>query len=283
METDQRVLPKPPLLFRALPRRGLSQTMGFLARLWAPIIVWPILVVYSLYYGVIFREMERPLWRYIRFVDFFTRRLKPGLRPQPEDPMAISSPADGKVHHAGTIEKGTLLQVKGFRYDVADLLGSEEDARPFESGTYSVIYLAPGDYHRYHWPFDVHVKRVRHVPGDLWPVNEKALASVPRLFARNERLVLLGETNGKSFAFVPVGALNVGSMRLYFHDVRTNHRKLKDVRQWDVDVNAKRGDECGCFELGSTIVLLLEDGAGALNPLESRTVLRVGEPIGTLD
>ncbi len=282
MATEQPTLPNPPLLFRILPRRGLSQTMGFLARLYVPILLWPVLLVYSWIYGVKFKEMDRPLWRYIRFVDFFTRRLKPGLRPQPDDPKAISSPADGKVHHAGTIERATLLQVKGFRYDVADLLGSDDDAKPFRRGTYSVIYLAPGDYHRYHWPFDVTVKRVRHIPGDLWPVNERALATVPRLFARNERLVVLGETNGKAFAFVPVGALNVGSMRLFFHDVRTNHRKLKDVRAWDLDVTARRGDECGCFELGSTIVLLLEEGAGSLDALEPRTVLQVGESIGTL-
>jgi phosphatidylserine decarboxylase len=269
---------------RWLPRRGLSRTVGWLARRRAPrFVLDPILRWYSGHYGVNELEMKAPLESYATFVEFFTRPLRDGVRPHDPDPLAITSCADGRVQRAGRIEAGTLLQVKGLTYTVEALLGDAPDAVPFHEGACHVAYLSPGDYHRYHWPWSGRVEKVRHIPGELWPVNETAVHSVRSLFAENERVVVLGTTDtGHRFAYIPVGALNVGSIRLSFHDVTTNHARADAPETWDVDVAFARGDECGWFELGSTIVLLLEASAGTFDPLQPGRALKVGERIGAL-
>lgn len=277
--------PRPPAFVRAMPRRLISRLMGQVGRLQAPpFLMQPILRIYSRHFGVNFDEMAHPLSTYRCFLDFFTRPLKPGARPMDPDPAVICSPADGTVQNAGDITAGMVLQVKGLEYSVAELLGSAEDAAPFDGGTFLTAYLSPGDYHRYHWPFAGTVTTVRHLPGDLWPVNEGAVHGVPRLFARNERVAVLGRTtSGHAFAYVPVGALNVGSIRLSFHDVRTNRMRAAAPQSWDLpDMPFERGDECGFFEFGSSIVLLLERDAGTYDELMPDTTLRVGRRIGQL-
>ena len=271
-----------PLWLRWMPRRLLSRTLGFLGRRrWGPLgqvfLRW-----YCKRYGANTDEAARPLREYRTFQDFFTRELRAGARPMPPDRTVITSPADGRTYTTGTLDDGTLLQAKGVPYPLAALLGSAEDAAPLQGGTYHVIYLAPGDYHRFHWPFDGTAHRVRHIAGDLWPVNDRAVQGVPNLFVRNERVVVLGKTRASTpFAFVPVGALNVGSIGLSFHPVRTNRAFDRgNVRTWEVAVDGARGDPFGWFGFGSSIVLVLGPGRQSLTPIARDTVLRVGQPIG---
>lgn len=273
------------LLVRLLPRRALSRTMGWLAQRRAPsFLLRPILALYTKGFGADLSEAARPLAAYATFNDFFTRELKDGLRPVDPSPDALVSPVDGRVYASGAVDAGTILQAKGVPYRVADLLGSEEDASRFDGGTFLTCYLSPRDYHRIHWPFDGTVDRARHLPGDLWPVNDRALAGVPRLFARNERVAILGRlATGGDVALVPVGALNVGSIRLAFHDLRTNRigRKTPVTHALDPAVPARRGGEAARFAFGSAVVLLVSRSAGRLDPLEPGTVVRVGRRIGT--
>jgi phosphatidylserine decarboxylase len=274
-----------PAFVRAMPRRALSRLVGAAVRSPLPRgVLVPLLRAYSWAYGADLTEAATPVESYPTFLDFFVRRLREGARPQDPDPSVIGSPADGKVHATSLVVKGATIQAKGISYTVADLLASPEDAEEFEGATATIVYLAPGDYHRFHWPFDGRIDRVRHVPGDLWPVHPGALAGVPRLFVRNERLPCLGRTaNGGRFAFVPVGALNVGSIRLAFHGVRTNRgASAHSIRTFSLDVRGRRGDELGWFEMGSAIVLLLSPEAGVLAPLDPGTRVRVGAPIGRL-
>ncbi len=273
-----------PLWMRLIPKRFMSRTLGLFGRMWMPgFLLRPQLRLYARYFGANLDEMAEPLTAYKNFLGFFTRPLKEGLRPQSDDPLVIGSPADGRVYRAGTVDGDTILQAKGVPYSVAELLGSAEDAKRFDGGTYLVIYLAPGDYHRFHWPLDGAIESVRHLPGDLWPVNDAAVTSVRGLFARNERIATVGTTtNGGSLAYTPVGALNVGSIRLSFHDVRTRGWTRGKRREWSIAQEGKRGDEFGWFEFGSSIVLLLSKDAGALDAIEPETVVRVGTPIGRL-
>ena len=280
---------KPPLIVRMLPRRGLSRLTGWFARRRVPgFLLRPMLRVYAKRYGAKLEEAARPLEDFHSFTDFFTRTLKDGVRPMPEDPRAIACPCDGTAAMSGPVEDGTLLQVKGHAYALADLLGDADEAAAFEGGSFAVLYLAPGDYHRYHWPFGGTLDTVRHVRGDLWPVNERAVESVERLFAVNERVVCLGHvrasdgSEGGRFAYVPVGALNVGSIKLAFHDLRTNRTGKVAAQRWPVAVDAERGAEFGTFELGSTIVLVLAPQAGTLTPPAPGSTVRVGETIGSL-
>jgi len=272
-------------LVRALPRRAVSRAMGWLAELPvpAPLLV-PVLNAYVKAFGADLSEAARPLRGYASFNDFFTRELRDGLRPIDLAPTSLVSPVDGRVYASGDVDEGTILQAKGVPYRVADLLGDDGDAARFDGGTFVTCYLAPRDYHRIHWPFDGTVDRIRHLPGDLWPVNDRALAGVPRLFARNERVAILGRlTGGGDVALVPVGALNVGSIRLAFHQLRTNRGGSDAPRaaSFHPPVAARRGAEAARFAFGSAVVLLVARSAGRLDPLPSGAVVRYGCRIGT--
>jgi phosphatidylserine decarboxylase len=273
---------RPRLLLRLLPRRAVSRWAGRLARVrWPGFLLRPVLRWYARRYGVRLEEARLPLAAYPTFAAFFTRDLADGLRPMPSEEDAIACPCDGRVAMAGTIEDGTLLQVKGRTYALADLLEDAEAAAALDGGTYLVLYLAPGDYHGFHWPFDGRVRRVRHVPGDLWSVDERGMRTVHGVLVRNERVVTLGETRGGgAFAYVPVGAINVGSIRLAFHDVRTNRGRTAGA--WEVDAAGVRGERFGGFELGSTLVLALAPQAGRLAAPAPGTPVRLGEAVGAL-
>jgi phosphatidylserine decarboxylase len=272
-------------LVRALPRRLVSRTLGAAAGMRVPgFVLRPALSLYCRHFDVDLSESERPLSDYATFNDFFTRALKPGARPLDADPAALLSPVDGRVHASGPIEQGAILQAKGVPYRLEDLLGSADDARLFDGGTFATLYLSPRDYHRIHHPADGELLRVRPLPGDLWPVNDEAVSRVPRLFARNERVACVGRfASGAPYAMVPVGALNVGSIRLTFVPLRTNRSILsRDVVAFDPPLSVRRGEEFGRFEFGSAVVLLLSKAAGEVFPLESRSPVRLGRPIGRL-
>ena len=274
--------PRLPWAVRAMPRRAVSRLMGGLGRLPLPSpLLGPVLRAYARAYGANLDEMERPLASYRSFLDFFTRRLRAGARPGPQDPAAIAAPADGKVHAAGKVEAGTLLQAKGITYTLGELVGGR---CPVARGTSFTTYLAPGDYHRFHWPFDATLEEVRHIPGDLWPVHPGAVASVPGLFARNERAVLLGRTaSGGSFVVAAVGALNVGSIRLAQVTIRTNQGTPATMRVVArPHTVVRRGEEMGYFEFGSALVMVLDEAAGRFDALPTGTPLRVGQVIGHL-
>jgi phosphatidylserine decarboxylase len=269
---------------RLLPRRAVSRGVGALARIPLPApVLAPVLWTYARAFGADLGEAARPLCAYGSFLDFFTRRLRAGARPQPDDPRAVASPADGHVHAAGRVEQGLLLQAKGVTYALADLLLSRADAAALEGGTYLTIHLAPGDYHRFHWPLDGRFTRALHVAGDLWPVHPRALAARPGLLAENERVVLWGEAaGGGAFALVAVGALNVGSIRIDGLRLATSRGGSGRRALGLLGLRGARGAELGFFEMGSCLVLLLAADAGRLDELPAGQALRVGQAVGRL-
>lgn len=194
----------------------------------------------------------------------FTRQLL-YAREITKDPNAFISPADAYVTAEGCVEDARALQIKGFDYDVRELLTNrfEPDAvAPVERGNYINFYLSPKDYHRYHVPIDMKVLRAVHVPGALYPVNFTWLKKVPSLFVKNERVILecVDNTN-RLFFMVLVGALNVGKMTLSFDDRIETNSDVKELRIYDYDnITLKRGEELGMFMMGSTIVMLFEKG-----------------------
>jgi phosphatidylserine decarboxylase len=194
----------------------------------------------------------------------FTRKLIYN-RDITSDPNAFISPADSFVTAEGNVRDAQALQIKGFSYSVKELLTDnfEEDVvAPVENGKFINFYLSPKDYHRYHVPIDMKVLRVVHVPGLLYPVNFKYLRKVPQLFVKNERVILECVDNANQLFFIVlVGALNVGKMTLSFDDRIQTNVENSEVKVYDYDnVTLKRGDELGMFMMGSTIVLLFEEG-----------------------
>lgn len=211
-------------------------------------------------YGVDLSEYEIPEGGWPSFDAFFTRPLRPGLRPVDPDPAVVVSPADGRLEDAGPIDRGATLRVKGTLYDVAELLGDADRARRYDGGTFAVVYLAPPDYHRVHAAVSGPVTGIRHVPGTLYPVNAIGTEHIPRLFARNERVVVhqRSEVHG-DVATILVGAIGVGRIGLSFEEVLTNTGAEGGVRTYPNGAAPEldRGDELGMFHLGSTVIVFL--------------------------
>lgn len=192
----------------------------------------------------------------------FTRELKIKREIKTNEDDFIS-PCDAFISECGKIEDEKALQIKGFEYKVRNLLGDyilKPEKKRLIDGEYLNFYLSPKDYHRYHVPIDMRVKKAIHIPGKLYPVNLKWLNKIPELFVENERVVLECYTKeDKLFYMVFVGALNVGKMQFTFDKkIQTNVKSGTEQLYMYNDIRLKKGDELGRFEMGSTIVMFFE-------------------------
>lgn len=209
-------------------------------------------------YGVDLSEYDVPEAGWESFDAFFTRPIREGARPVDPDVRLAVCPADGRLEDAGPIDRGATLRVKGKLYDVGELLGEPADAARFDGGTFGVVYLAPPDYHRVHAPVAGRVSLVRHVPGTLFPVNLIGTEHIPRLFARNERVVVYQESEVHgTVATILVGAIGVGRIGVSFDDILTNTGVEKGTRTYGNGSapRLERGAELGMFHLGSTVIV----------------------------
>jgi phosphatidylserine decarboxylase len=217
-------------------------------------------------YGIKADEAEKPLGDYRTLNEFFTRRLKPGSRAVDDAADSLVSPVDALVTGAGYIEKGTLLNVKGQNYTVEELLAGSPRTANYMSGFYLVLYLSPTDYHRIHVPVTGHVVEREHIPGKVYPVNDFGLRHMRRVLSRNERLITYMSNASGEVAVIKVGAMNVSSIRYIV--------PMKD--------DLERGEELACFEFGSTVVLLMEDGSfEPRSDMMPGVKVRMGERLGT--
>lgn len=211
---------------------------------------------------------------------FFTRELAPGTRPVDAESDSIVSPCDGVISECGRIEKGQLIQAKGFSYKCGELLGDDEAASHFEGGLFMTIYLAPYDYHRVHMPIAATVTGHRHMPGALFSVNQTTAAAVPRLFARNERRVFMLTDDSHTSAMVMVGALNVGSISTVWDDTLQAGSLTQPSSLPLPRAPFAKGATLGWFNMGSTVIVLLPPAyAEWLADRRRGDVLRMGETI----
>ncbi len=226
---------------------------------------------------------------YPTFNAFFTRALRPGARPLPAALRAIACPCDGTVSECGTIDGDELLQArleaKNHTYTLEELLGSDPRARDFVGGEFATIYLAPYNYHRVHMPLDGRLTAVTYVPGRLFSVNRATAERVPKLFARNERVICRFDTAAGPVALVFVGALNVGSIGIEgLGDLTPVRRRIE--RRFTVPAPAPmfvRGAELGRFNMGSTVILLLPRGRCRWGSgFQPGATVRMGATIGEL-
>ena len=271
------------LLLSVLPKHAMSRGAGWLASLTVPV-GWRSTVYrgYCRLFGANPEEAALPLDQYSSINAFFTRALKPGLRPLA--PNAIVSPVDAAVGAYGLVDDDTLVQAKGRTYSLAALLGDRDLARMFKGGTYTTLYLSPKDYHRIHVPMGGRVTAATYIPGELWPVNVAAVTHVPDLFAVNERIVVTLEgEHGGCMAIVPVGATMVGMTRLAFDDLHTNARRGEVQRRtYAPPIALQAGEQLGHFEFGSTVVLVCSRDAGRIEPLRVGESVTMGQRIGAL-
>ena len=241
---------------------ALSRLTGRLADLRLPRpLLRALIAAYARAYRVDLTEAAQAPSEFATFNAFFTRRLRSGARPLDPRADALLSPCDARLQSRGRVpDSGRIEQVKGRDYALSALLGSDEDARVFRSGTHATLYLSPAMYHRVHVPADGRIVAWRHVPGRLFPVNGPAVRQVDGLFAVNERVIVrLDSERFGALALVLVGAANVGRISLTFDDLRTNTGTPARSLRLDPPLAVRRGDELGAFNLGSTVVLLAED------------------------
>jgi len=223
---------------------------------------------------------------YPSFNAFFTRALRSDARPIDGAAEAVCCPADGEVSEAGAVTDGRLVQAKGWDYTLLELLGG--DARltaEFDGGSYATIYLSPRDYHRVHMPFSGRLRRTVHVPGRLYSVNHLTTGTLPRLFARNERVISVFDTSAGPMAVILVGATLVGSIDTVWAGTVTPARRRAIV--WDqvppAPVALDRGAEMGRFNMGSTVILLFaRDRVRWSDGLRPGLAVRMGERIGSI-
>jgi phosphatidylserine decarboxylase len=247
------------ILQHLLPKHGLSALMHKLARCKTSWVKNAIIKTIIKQFGVNMSEAVEPdPEAYETFNAFFTRELRDDVRPMERGKKTISCPVDGEISQIGTIENGELFQAKGKSFNLAALLGNDSLSSEFEDGSYTTIYLSPKDYHRIHFPIGGSLKRMVHVPGELFSVNQTTVASVDELFARNERVIAFFDTPAGPMAMVMVGAIFVSSIETVWYGEVTPPRH-NQVRSWnynDKKLKYKKNDEMGRFNMGSTIVLL---------------------------
>jgi phosphatidylserine decarboxylase len=246
------------LLQYLLPKTAVTALAGRFASAEAGALTTSVIRWFVRQYGVNMAEAAEPdITRYRTFNSFFTRALKPGARVLAAADLIC--PVDGAMSQLGAIAGDQIFQAKGHLYSTTALVGGDPAlAAQFADGQFATIYLSPKDYHRIHMPSDGRLRRMLHVPGDLFSVNPATARGVPGLFARNERVVCVFEGARGPFVMVLVGATIVGSMATVWHGT-VNLPRHNTIREWtyaDGDVSLKQGDEMGRFLLGSTVVLL---------------------------
>jgi phosphatidylserine decarboxylase len=272
-------------LLRLLPKNTLSRAVGAACRASAPRpVVRAAIRAFARKYGVDASEAERPIEDYPTFTEFFTRRLKAGVRPIAPGELLPVSPVDGTVGELGDIVDSRLYQAKGKHYTLAELIGgpsAEEDAREFAGGSFCTIYLAPCNYHRIHAPLGGSIKGYVNMPGQLWPVNPLGLRNVEKLFCVNERLTTFLSTVRGPCGVVAVGATNVGRIRALYDDVVTNARRTRQPARkiYEQPIRIGKGDELAVFEMGSTVVVLFAPGVKLASGLRPGASIRLGEPL----
>ncbi|GAA0274414.1 archaetidylserine decarboxylase [Alteraurantiacibacter aestuarii] len=249
------------LLTNCIPRHAATRFMGWFSKREHPLVRLPSIALWQLFCDVDLTHAEKA--RFSSLHDAFTRRLKPGARAFVDDPAVLASPCDAIVGATGTVTAGQAHQIKGFDYELAELLGDAALASEFEGGQFVTLRLTAGMYHRFHAPADLVVEQVRYISGDTWNVNPVALKRVERLYCRNERapisVRLAGRLAGPLAAgdrllLVPVAAILVASIRLPFLDpIRNVRDSVAGV--WQGAFAFSRGQEMGWFEHGSTIVV----------------------------
>jgi phosphatidylserine decarboxylase len=279
-------------LQRLLPHHGLSRFAGWMAN--SRRLSQMLIRGFNAAYDVDLSEAVRSSrTEYKSFNDFFTRELKPDARPLDAPSGIAISPADGAISQIGDITDGQLLQAKGHRYSLEDLLGEADRLggavlpgersleTGFEGGTFATIYLAPQDYHRVHLPVAGRLLKSRSIPGALYSVNGVTEAHIDGLFARNERLVCFFDSDFGTLAVILVGAMLVASIETVWGSPTSPYRQLETSLH--KDQSFQRGAEIGRFLLGSTVIVCMQAGrASPIDGLGHGSIVRMGQPLFTL-
>lgn len=271
-------------LQRLVPQHGLSRLTAHLAEAKSPWLKNMLIKGFIKKFDIDLSEARyQSLESYNCFNEFFTRQLKPELRPVDPNPKSMVSPADGTVSQIGAIHEGRVIQAKGKNFSTTELLGSADDASFFNDGRFTTIYLSPKDYHRVHMPINGALLHTRYIPGDLFSVNNNTAAHIPNLFARNERLVCLFETDFGKVAVIMVGAMLVAGIGTVWQPSYLPNPGAIEETFFNEDEapTLAKGEELGHFNFGSTVILLFEaDCMNWLSSINNGDNIQMGQSMG---
>ncbi|MFC2995993.1 archaetidylserine decarboxylase [Acinetobacter sichuanensis] len=273
---------KKQLFIRAqnlVPQQQLSRVVGKVAASENLIIKNIAIQAFKVQYGIdLSIAQQTDALKYKSFNEFFTRALKEGVREIDTDANSIVSPADGAISQLGKVKEGDVFQAKGQSFSVEKLIGDPQLAVPFKNGEFATVYLSPRDYHRVHMPFAGTLTETLYIPGELFSVNQTIAENVPGLFARNERMVCLFDTELGRMAVVLVGAMIVAGIET----VATG--KVKPSGRVELDhheLKLEKGDELGRFYLGSTAIVLFEQNKMNWDAqFQANSTVVMGEALG---
>ena len=266
---------------RVVPQHQLSRVVGKLAASEHPVLKNAVITAFKAQYGIDMSLAEQSnALKYKSFNEFFTRSLKQGVREIDSNPNSIVSPADGAISQLGKIEDGAIFQAKGQQFTVENLIADPQLAEPFKNGQFATVYLSPRDYHRVHMPFAGTLTETLYVPGELFSVNQTTAENIPGLFARNERMVCLFDTELGRMAVGLVGAMIVAGIET----VATG--KVKPSGRLELNQHQlflEKGAELGRFYLGSTAIVLFEENKMQWDAeFKANSVVEMGKKLGVL-
>ena len=264
---------------KVVPQHRLSRVVGKIAASENPVVKTAVISAFKAKYGIDMSIAEQTnALKFKSFNDFFTRGLRTGVRAVDADQGSIVSPADGAISQLGKIENGDVFQAKGQKFTVENLIADPQLAQPFKNGEFATVYLSPRDYHRVHMPFAGTLTETLYVPGELCSVNQTTAENIPGLFARNERMVCLFDTELGRMAVVLVGAMIVAGIET----VATG--KVKPSGRIELNQHnlfLEKGAELGRFYLGSTAVILFEENKMQWDEkFKANSTVLMGEALG---
>ena len=275
-------------LFHFFPHHLVSRLMLTLSRIEMPAAYYAIKLFVRVFKVDMSESESDNIRDYPSFNAFFTRALKPDVRPINQDSNIVVSPCDGVVMQIGKIESGRIVQAKGQDYSIAELL-TPRASDAFEEGAFCTIYIGPNHYHRVHTPLAGQLKSMIHVPGRLFSVAPYATRVIPRLYAKNERVVSIFDTEHGATAVVMVGAVNVSAIETVWHGSVSPASHAVSYHRYGEDavvaptVELGKGEEMGRFNIGSTVVLLINNQNLNWNPLHRfGSSIRVGHELGSI-
>src|SRR6185295_12020424 len=269
-------------LMKLLPKSALSAAVGAATRARVPR-AWhhALIRAFAARFRVDLAEAEHGPEGYETFGQFFTRKLKPGLRPLEAGEKVVVSPVDGAVSQAGALDRDQCLQAKGISFPVGKLVGDDLSAHAFQGGSFATLYLSPRDYHRIHAPLGGRVLGYSYLPGEFWPVNPTSVRNKEALFCVNERLITWMDTPAGLSAVVAVGATCVSRVHAAYDQVVTHTGQPSKIHRYPDAIPVQKGDEIGMFEMGSTVILLFAAGKVRWDEwLRPEAALRMGRRIG---
>jgi len=266
------------LLTNRIPRLALTRALGWFSKVELPPVRAASIAVWKLFCDVDLSDAAPHRYRSLH--EAFIRELRPGARAIDQRADIIASPCDAIIGAHGRITQGAALQIKGFPYPIADLLGSASEAEAFRDGWFVTLRLTAGMYHRFHAPHDLAVEQVRYISGDTWNVNPIALKRIERLFCKNERapITVRLKSDGARLVLVPVAAVLVASIRLPWLDRLCNVRAGGE-RVARPTARFAKGEEMGWFEHGSTIVVIAPSSHAPVDTLREGVPIRMGEAL----